>query len=102
MAQLILKYATLNPPLVALLAHKHAKISQTLKIVPSKNLPESTPAELIFPASGYAIFRLYHCAQFSLNDLNCTIISDYMLAGWLTMVSLYNTGSRCLQSFIYY
>lgn len=55
MSQLILKYATLNPPLIALLAQKYVKTNQNLKIVPSKNLPDTTPAELIFPSSGYRV-----------------------------------------------
>lgn len=48
------KYATASPALVLLVAYKYNSNPEVnFKFVASKNLPAGTPAELIFPASGY-------------------------------------------------
>lgn len=52
---LVCKYATASPALVLLVANKYNTNPElAIKFVASKNLAAGTPAELIFPASGYA------------------------------------------------
>jgi hypothetical protein len=50
---LILKFPKASPPLTSLLTLKIATGAPVPKLVASPNLPEGTPAELIFPSTGY-------------------------------------------------